>query len=91
MRIVVTGVVLGMALLMSAAAGAADDRMNNVSVQTTANIDGSTKIICRYMVHEGILIRRPECHSAHEWESLLKNREREIQEFQQRSYTMPPR
>jgi hypothetical protein len=43
------------------------------------------------MVHEGIIIRRPECHSGHEWEAILKNRQREIREFQARSYLMPPR
>jgi hypothetical protein len=91
MRIVVAGVLIGGGLLVSAAAWAADDRVNDVSVQTTANLDGPQKIICRYVVHQGILIRRPECHSGHEWEALLKNREREIREFQQRSFTMLPR
>jgi len=88
MRLLIAGILLGASLIGASATSAFEDKAGVVSVQTSTTLDGSTKILCRYNVHEGVLIRRPECHSAQEWEYLLRNRQREISEAQQRSFML---
>ncbi len=88
MRRIVLALLFATGSTAASAAGAAD-APNDARVQTTAALDGATKVVCRYMVHEGIIIRRPECHTVHEWDAILTNRQREIREFQHRSYVVP--
>jgi hypothetical protein len=47
-----------------------------------ANAD---KLICHQVVYDGMLVRRPQCHSAHEWEARQATRQRELEQLQIRA------
>jgi hypothetical protein len=45
----------------------------------------ANKIICHQVEYDGMLVRRPQCHTAHEWESRQATRQRELQQLQIRA------
>jgi len=47
-------------------------------------------MICRYMYHQGTLVRTQTCHTQHEWDALRNYNQRQITEAQQRGMTSSP-
>ena len=52
-----------------------------------AGYDPSKQIVCIYSVHEGILIRRPDCRTAHAWASEKERKRQDFRMFQLRTLT----
>ena len=47
-----------------------------------AGYDPSTQMICMYPVHEGVLIKRPICRTAHAWAAEKEHNRQQFREFQ---------
>jgi hypothetical protein len=69
---------LTVALAATTAALAADPQPAQMS-------DALNKKVCRPFVHEGLLLRSNSCHTAKEWDALMRQQQREILEEQVRS------
>ena len=75
---------IAIASLLAASAALADDAAQatpGAAVQM-ALADAGQARVCSFQIHEGMLLRRPVCRTAHEFESLMRMRQREINEFQ---------
>ncbi len=46
-------------------------------------------LICHGVVHEGVLLRKPECHTQKEWDRIQFETQQSIFRFQQQSLTGP--
>jgi len=83
--------VTALALGLGAAAAVAQDQQPRVAPQTaSAAAPSGDKMICRYMYHQGTLVRTQTCHTQHEWDALRNYNQRQITEAQQRGMTSSP-
>jgi hypothetical protein len=75
------------------AAGSAEDQQPSPAPQPTSATPASDKdkLICRYMYHEGTLIRTQSCHTQREWDAERIYNQRQLNEAQQRGMTSSPR
>jgi Spy/CpxP family protein refolding chaperone len=48
----------------------------------------SDKMICRTMVHEGMLVKTNTCHTQAQWDQIRTDQQHSVSEFQNRNYTM---
>jgi len=86
MRTTLLAIVTGAGLLFSAAAMA--DQSANLQ---TASASDSTRLVCRLMVHEGMLVRSAtQCHTQRDWDQIRYREQQAISDWQRRSYVMPP-
>ena len=46
----------------------------------------SQKLICKEMVHEGMLVKTNVCHTQAEWNQIRTDQQRNVSEFQNRTY-----
>ncbi len=83
-------VLTGIVMLVSFAALADGIKTTNTSQAVAVNT-ASQPVICHFLVHEGMLLRRGECHIQKEWDRIRRDEERSISDFQQRSLQSPPR
>ena len=72
------------ASFVAGSAALADDASQGAPVAQLqmASADAGQTRVCSFQIHEGMLLRRPVCRTAHEFESLMRMRQREINEFQ---------
>ncbi|MGH6888848.1 MAG: hypothetical protein ACREHF_06595 [Rhizomicrobium sp.] len=84
MHKVIAGACLGLALLPPAAMAqnAAPPMQTAPPVHATSTAAPADPVVCRYYYHEGLVIRRPVCLTAHEWERQRLFQQRLIREFQ---------
>jgi len=57
---------------------------NQQPAGATAQPISATQMVCRPAYHDGMLVRRAECHTQGEWDRIVKRNERDVQDFQQR-------
>ena len=85
------------ALAFTAGAAAAGEVAQTIPVQaapTTVQVtaptlsSGANTLICHQVVYDGMLVRRPQCFTAHQWEARQATRQRELQELQIRAASM---
>ena len=55
------------------------------SVQPASVNPAGQALICRYYTYEGTVIRRRDCRTAHQWERLRLDTQRDVSNFQIRS------
>jgi hypothetical protein len=70
----------GMALAQSAPASEPAPSLEPVS----ANPAGAP-LICKYYYHNGEILHRRDCRTAHEWERLRSRNQSDLSDFQNRS------
>jgi len=81
MRVFTFAAVSGAAVLMASLAAVADDQ---ASMQP-AGYDPSREVICLYSVHEGILIKRPDCRRVHAWAAEKERNRQDFRDFQRQA------
>jgi hypothetical protein len=81
MRILVFAAVSSAALSMASFAAIADDR----ATMQPAGYDASRQMVCLYPVHEGILIKRPDCRSVHAWMAEKERKRQDFRDFQRQA------
>jgi hypothetical protein len=86
MRLEILAIVSGIALSLSAAAYASQAQ-TGASAQPISATNGEQKVICRYMGHEGTVMPRAVCATQYVWEKERRRQQRELADFQLRSYT----
>jgi hypothetical protein len=59
-----------------------------VTAPTQSTATGANKLICHQVVYDGMLVHRPQCMTAHEWEARRAMRQRELQQLQVRAASM---
>jgi|SRR5690242_11013559 len=52
--------------------------------------DAGNKMVCRYMFHNGSLIRTQTCRTEREWESIRFQNQSEVNNMQMRGMTSQP-
>jgi hypothetical protein len=81
MRSLLFAVAAGSALSLTSLAALADDQPR----MQPAGYDPSTQMICMYQVHDGIMIKRPICRTAHGWATEKEYNRQVFRQFQMRS------
>jgi len=81
MRGFIFAAVSGAALSIASLAAVADDQ---VSMQP-AGYDPARQVICIYSVHEGILIKRPDCRRVHAWAAEKERNRQDFRDFQRQA------
>lgn len=86
MRLGILAIVSGAALSLSAAAYASQ-APTSASTQPASATNDEQKIVCRYMGHEGTVMPKPVCATQYVWDKERRRQQRELADFQRRSYT----
>lgn len=86
MRFGILVIVSGVALSLSAAAYASQAPTSATAQSVTAPND-EQKVVCRYMGHEGTVMPKPVCATQYVWDKERRRQQRELADFQLRSYT----
>jgi len=87
MRLTTIGLTLCTGLLATSSAFA--DQANAPAAQP-ATASAQDRLVCHYFVHEGMLLRIPQCKTQKEWDRDRETYERQIATIQYRSYSHPP-
>ena len=86
MRLGILAIVSGVALSLSAAAYASQAPAS-ASAQSVSASNDQQKVVCRYMGHEGTVMPRRVCATQYVWDKERRRQQRELADFQLRSYT----
>jgi hypothetical protein len=81
MRDFIFAAVSGAALTMVSLVAVADDQ---TAVQP-AGFDPSGRVVCLYSVHEGVLIKRPDCRMVHAWAAEKERHRQDFRDFQRQA------
>jgi hypothetical protein len=81
MRDFIFAAVSGAALSMASVVAVAGDL---TSVQP-AGYDPSGRVVCLYSVHEGMLIKRPDCRLVHAWAAEKERHRQDFRDFQRQA------
>ena len=57
-----------------------------VTAQPVAVQQASQKPVCKEMVHEGMLVKTTVCHTPAEWDQIRAAQQRNVSDFQNRTY-----
>ena len=75
-------------LLVSTAALA--DSTEPVTAQPAAAVTkASDRIVCHYMIHDGVFIKKPVCKTLEQWNRDRREAQRDFATFQMRTYSAP--
>lgn len=77
--------------LLSATAAFADDARAPAMQQASAPKTHGDEIVCKAIVHEGILNGNVVCHTRNRWDTIRRGTAREFNDFQLRALTTPMR
>jgi opacity protein-like surface antigen len=81
MRHFIFAAVSSVALSTVSLAAVADDQ---TAVQP-AGFDPSGRVVCLYSVHEGMLIKRPDCRLIHAWAAEKERNRQDFRDFQRQA------
>ncbi|MBV8976393.1 MAG: hypothetical protein JO261_11600 [Alphaproteobacteria bacterium] len=54
-----------------------------------ANVADKDKLVCRMMVHQGMLVRTQVCKTQEQWDNDRSAQQRSISDFQNRNFQTP--
>lgn len=74
-------------MLISTAAFA--DSADPMTAQPAAATMTASKVVCHYMVHDGIFIKKPVCKTTEQWNRDRRESQRDFATFQMRTYSAP--
>lgn len=57
------------------------------AAQNTSATPDSQKLICHHPVHEGTILPQQVCLTKHAWDLIRMREQKEVEDFQRRSYT----
>jgi len=84
----VAGTIAAGLTLISTAAFA--DSADPMTAQPAAAVSSpSGRIVCHYMVHDGVFIKKPVCKSQEQWNRDRRESQRDFATFQMRTYSAP--
>ena len=75
--------------LLLVSTGAIADGADPMTAQPAAATATPDKIICHYMVHEGVFIKKPVCKTQEQWNRDRRESQRDFATFQMRTYSAP--
>lgn len=83
-----TAALAGIGLVVSTLAFA-DDTKPATAAQPVAATDPGDQVTCHPVVHEGMVLRKSECHTQREWDRMLRESQRSLSQWQQQSLSGP--
>lgn len=76
-------------LLLISTAAFADSAEPMTAQPASATTTPSNKVVCHYMVHDGVFIKKPVCKTLEQWNRDRREAQRDFATFQMRTYSAP--
>jgi len=75
--------------LLLISTGAFADSADPMTAQPASATMSTDKVVCHYMVHDGVFIKKPVCKTQEQWNRDRRESQRDFATFQMRTYSAP--